>query len=346
MAISRKISNLVLAIILSVYSCDNMKEQYPKPVNPNATKEANKLLQSLYRISGKHTLSGQHNYTMQGSYYSDTAATISGKYPVVWGSDFSFKFNKKDPDSVRRAMVKEAIKQHRNGSIITLMWHSCFPADGEPCTNETIWHRDVSDQWDDLLTPGTELNQKWLDQIDNIAGYLKILQEENIPVLWRPYHEMNGIWFWWCNKPGEDGYQKMWKMMYDRFTNHHQLNNLIWVWNANAPRDTPGDEAYTYADFYPGNDYVDILAADVYHNDYRQSHHDGLLELGKGKLIALGEVGQLPTPEILEQQPYWAWFMTWASFLWKKNTDEEIKRLYDCERVLTKDKSSKLEAGS
>ena len=62
--------------------------------------------------------------------------------------------------------------------------------------------------------------------------------------------------------------------MYDRFVNYHKLNNLIWIWNANAPRDWKDDEAYEYHLFYPGPEFVDILAADIYKGDYKQSHHD------------------------------------------------------------------------
>jgi mannan endo-1,4-beta-mannosidase len=143
------------------------------------------------------------------------------------------------------------------------------------------------------------------------------------------------MWFWYGKRPGQDGIQKLWEMMFDRYVNYHQLNNLIWVWNANAPRDWKDDEAEAYHFFYPGNEYVDILAADVYKNDFKQSHHDELLELGKGKLIALGEVGQLPTPAILEQQAQWSWFMCWARFPWTDNTLDAVQNLYNDERVAT-----------
>jgi len=125
--------------------------------------------------------------------------------------------------------------------------------------------------------------------------------------------------------------------MYDYYTNHHKLNNLIWVWNPNAPRDRPNDEAWPYIEFYPGNDYVDILAADVYRNDYKQSHHDELIELGEGKPIALGEVGEIPTPEILEQQSYWTWYMPWANILFWANDESLIKQMMTSEQVLTLD---------
>jgi len=125
--------------------------------------------------------------------------------------------------------------------------------------------------------------------------------------------------------------------MYDYFTNHHQLNNLIWVWNTNAPRDIPGDEAWPYEDFFPGIDYVDILAADVYRNDYKQSHHDQLVDLAEGKPIALGETGEIPSNEVLEQQTQWTWFMPWGWILFFSNETDLIKDVYLSDRVLTLD---------
>ena len=186
------------------------------------------------------------------------------------------------------------------------MWHGCFPTEGDCCNGNNIWameNRPSDSIWNLLCTDFTPINQQWKKQMDKIAINLKDLQNENIPVLWRPYHEMNGVWFWWCNHPGDDGFKKLWIMTYDYLTRHHQLNNLLWVWNTNAPRDIPGDEAFDYDLFFPGHEYVDILAADVYRNDYKQSHHDDLIQLAGNKTIALGEVGGLPDPEILSEQP-------------------------------------------
>jgi mannan endo-1,4-beta-mannosidase len=187
-----------------------------------------------------------------------------------------------------------------------------------------------------LTTDGTPLNEAWKRQVDGVAGYLKQLQDAGIPVLWRPYHEMNGVWFWWCNKPGVEGFVKLWRMMYDRYTNYHGLNNLLWVWNTNAPRDIPGDEAFPYADYFPGTEYVDVLAADVYKGDYRQSHHDQVVALGGGNLIALGEVGTLPTVEQYEAQPQWSWFMPWGYFI--NNQSEKMNTIYHHPRTLTLDR--------
>jgi mannan endo-1,4-beta-mannosidase len=243
-------------------------------------------------------------------------------------------------EEARRRTIEEIKARHAEGHIITMMWHGCFPTDGDCCEGSSIWameNRPSPEQWDELVTDGTPLNTAWKAGADQIAGYLKELQENDIPVLWRPYHEMNGVWFWWCNHKGELGFKRLWIMMYDYFTHHHQLNNLIWVWNTNAPRDIPGDEAWAYKDFFPGIEYVDVLAADVYRNDYKPSHHDQLLALAEGKPIALGEVGEIPGLEVLEQQRQWTWFMPWGWILFFSNEPGLIREVYQSDRVLTLD---------
>jgi mannan endo-1,4-beta-mannosidase len=315
----------VLAGLFMVISCQT--DYDVPPVNDNAIPEARRLLNYVYSIKGEKIMSGQHNYSHELERSSDSVLSFTGKYPAVWGSDFIGKRHRQD-------MIEEVIRQHKSGSIITLMYHQ-----GRPYEDSIGHFRDtISDaEWIKLVTPGTAIHQTWLDDIDSVAFWLKKLQDENIPVLWRPYHEMNGTWFWWCDKKGENGIQALWKLMFDRFVNHHQLNNIIWVWNANGPRDWEDDEAYAYRLYFPGLEYVDILATDIYKADYKQSHHDDLLDLAEGKPIALGEVGQLPTPEILEQQPQWTWFMVWARFIWRANEPGAVRDIYNLQKTLTKD---------
>ena len=127
-------------------------------------------------------------------------------------------------------------------------------------------------------------------------------------------------------------------MMYHYFVDHHKLNNLIWVWNTNAPRNKPGDEAGPYEDFWPGSDYVDVLAADVYHNDWKQSHHDELLKLANGKPVALGEVGNIPPVDVLAHQTRWTWFMSWFSYMYQPEHGDAVKQLYALPQVITKER--------
>lgn len=303
--------------------------------NLRATPEAKTLLRRLQHLSGSTTLTGQHNTPRELSSYSEQAAEITGHTPAVWGQDFGFSEDF-DMDGVmyRQAVMDEAKKQHAAGSIITLMWHAVRPTEDEPVTFLGSICNGIlpEEQWRDLLQEGTEVHDRWLGQVDVIAGFLAQLRDARIPVLWRPYHEMNGSWFWWGGREGPDGYAALYRQLYRRFVEVHHLDNLVWVWNANAPR----ADAAAYAGFYPGHDVVDILATDVYANDYRQSHHDELAALADGRPIALGEAGILPTPEILRSQPLWTWFMTWTDFLTRENSADEVRRLYDAPRVASR----------
>jgi mannan endo-1,4-beta-mannosidase len=368
-----KKSKVTLLLIMVMLSYGQEKN---KCVDANASEGARKLLGFLYSIQGKYTLTAQHNFIGAGSKYTDIVKELTGKTPIIWGSDFSFcyegdsprKFrhcgplNLKEPgemkmedyknqgdssdytmltpETAREELVKNVIQKHKEGFIITLMWHACPPGYGDCCDGKKIWtleNRPSQEEWNKLTTEGTETNNAWKKQVDNIAGYLKQLQDAGVPVLWRPYHEMNGVWFWWCDKKGENGFKKLWIMMYDRYVNYHKLNNLVWVWNTNAPRDIPNDEAFPYEEFYPGGNYVDVLAADVYRNDWKQSHHDDLLKLADGKPVAIGECAPPPTKEILEKQKSWSWFMPWGNLIYWENGTDILKSIYTQDFILTKE---------
>jgi hypothetical protein len=128
---------------------------------------------------------------------------------------------------------------------------------------------------------------------------------------------MNGDWFWWGGRTGEYSTIALYRQLFDRLVNHHHLNNLVWVWSMDRPS-RPGME---HAKFFPGTEYVDVLALDVYGNDFAQSYYDSLVSLSQGKPLALAEVGSPPTPEILSKQPRWTYYMTWAGMV--RNTQRK-----------------------
>ena len=127
--------------------------------------------------------------------------------------------------------------------------------------------------------------------MDVIAGYLKQLRDARVPVLWRPYHEMNGDWFWWGGRSSEHGTKVLYRQLFDRLARHHQLSNLVWIWSV----DRPGPDAGPFEDYCPGTNYFDVAALDVYRNDFQQSYYDELLRLAAGKPLALAEVGPPPS---------------------------------------------------
>ncbi|HXP63218.1 MAG TPA: glycosyl hydrolase, partial [Dongiaceae bacterium] len=288
-------------------------EGVPVPVTADASPEAKALLQALYRLSGKHTLTGQHNYPNTKDTFTQRTAKVCGKVPAVFGQDFGFAApGDQDAAAARPDIIAEIKRQHEKGSIITLCWHAVRPTDDEPVTfRGSVQGKLTDQQWNDLLTPGTELHKRWCAQVDVIAGYLKELQAAHIPVLWRPYHEMNGDWFWWGGRRGTNGTVALYHQLFDRFQNYHKLNNLLWVWSVDRPT-TPQRQ---FADYFPGANYFDVGALDVYRSDFKQDYYEGLLKLAAGRPIALAEVGPAPKLAVLEEQPRWAWWMTWAGMV-------------------------------
>ncbi len=284
----------------------------PAPINPHASPEARALLAYIDSISGKGTVTGQHNFPNDGSKWTDRVLDLTGKYPGLFGEDFGFSAGE-DKDSVlsRPAMIEELKRQWQNGALIALTWHGVRPTDDEPVTFRDSVQGHLTDyEFHQLLTPGTPLYNHWCEQVDIVAGFLRQLRDAHVPVLFRPFHEVNGNWFWWGYRPGPDGgSQALYRQLYHRFVDVHRLDNLVWVWNVNAP----GGNAGPIADYYPGAKFADVVSMDIY-GEFKQDYYDSMLALAAGKPIALAEVGEVPSLDVLAKQPRWTYFMVWAGF--------------------------------
>ena len=300
-----------------------------EPVNPDATVEARSLLRRLCAVSGTSILSGQHNFTNERSRASDLVYSITGKHPAIWSSDFGFTSGD-DKDSIvhRDLVIEEAKKQFAAGSLVCLSWHVVRPIDDEPVKpiigfKNSVKGKLTDDQWADLITLDTPLNKRWTKYVDTAAYYLGQLQDAHIPVLWRPLHESNGSFFWWGGRPGPKGTQQLYREMFDRMTHVRHLNNLIWVWDQNVP-------GGRFANYFPGQQYVDVVAYDNY-GRLLDRYYYSLLKLANGKPIALGEVGHPPSPEVLRSQPKWVWFVTWADMV-----DGRLRMIYEDSHTISR----------
>jgi len=134
---------------------------------------------------------------------------------------------------------------------------------------------------------------------------------------------MNGNWFWWGDRTGEYGTRALYRKLFDRLVHAHHLTNLVWVWSL----DRPGVNAGVFEDFFPGREYFDIAALDVYRSDFQQSYYDELQRLAHGKPVTLAEVGPPPTVAILDQQPNWCWWMSWAGG--RATTNDSVRALFE-----------------
>jgi mannan endo-1,4-beta-mannosidase len=324
----RVISIGIFAIALSA------RAQQPDaaPSNPEATPAARVLLQELDSVSGKATLSGEHNFPNTVSLYSNRVYELTGHYPAVFGQDFGFAASDdKDSTLGRASLVQEVIRQYRAGAVIALCWHEVRPTEDEPVTfHDSVQGKLTDWEFQQVITPGTDLHARWERQVDRIAGYLRELQDAGVPVLFRPYHEMNGNWFWWGGRPGANGTMAMYRMIYDRYVHVHHLNNLIWVWNVNAPSVNAGP----VDQYWPGANYVDVVALDVY-GAFEQSYYDSMLALADGhKPIALAEVGVMPTLDVLARQPRWTYMMMWSGFAEGANPPALLQAIFHAPNVV------------
>lgn len=176
--------------------------------------------------------------------------------------------------------------------------------------------------------------------MDIVSNYFLQLQEKDIAVVWRPLHEASGGWFWWGVASAEC-YVQLYRLVFDRMVNTNGVKNLLWVWNINTDPTYGYDYSALNGAWYPGDEYVDIVAVDIYepllnHNSGANYYNKIISEVGTNKLIALSENGAIPDIDsIAEDKAYWSYWMTWSqtwngNFLdktptdmWKKNLDDE-----------------------
>jgi mannan endo-1,4-beta-mannosidase len=222
-----------------------------EPRNPAADDGAKALYSYLRSIYGKKILSGQQDLS-----WADWVGRLTGKTPALVSVDLmDYSPSRVERGTVGTA-VEEAIVHHNRGGIVSVLWHWNAPA-GLYDTEENKWWSGFYTRATDFdveaaLSSTTNANYTLiLRDIDAIAVQLKRLQSAGVPVLFRPLHEAEGGWFWWGAK-GPEPTKKLWLLLHDRLTNYHKLSNLLWVWNSLLPA------------WYPGDDTIDILSADVY----------------------------------------------------------------------------------
>lgn len=268
---------------------------------------------------GNYILSGQQEYPSRSLRLVDVdyIYDLTGKKPAILGLDFM----EYSPSLVERGAssmeTEKAVMWHNQGGIVAFTWHWNAPKDLEK--DDHPWYSGFYtkatgfDLEYALNNPDSEDYRLLLRDIDAVAEELKKLQDAGVPVLWRPLHEAEGGWFWWGAK-GPEPCIALWKLMYERLTHEHGLNNLIWVWNSVA------------REWYPGDEWVDVVSYDSYTgaNNYTPVNNkfETLVELvDNKKLVALTENGAIPDPELLQlYNAHWSWFVTWNTEHWQDGT--------------------------
>ena len=324
--------------------------------NPNATSVTKKLYQYLKSQFGHHVLSAAMANVNWNTQEADTMYQMSGKYPAINCFDFVHFISSAplNPSNwIDYTNITPVKNWWNNGGLVACMWHWNVPdtqADEGKYDKYTFYVNDTTKLFTDFnaaraaaSTTSWEYSRATKD-MDIIANYLLSLQAEGIPVLWRPLHEASGninrypdgkAWFWWGNR-GATAFKNMWKRMFNYFK-EKGVNNLIWVWTSE------GDDA----GWYPGDEYVDIIARDYYENNaslYHQSikkEFDALNAITKGKkLVTLGECGAIPEAgNMLQGGDVWSWYMPWYGGYMHEpyNSESFFTKQMNSKYVITRD---------
>ena len=303
-----------------------------KPVNPNATQKAKELLKYLYETAGNAIITGQHTQTipMEEVVYIKEK---TGGAPKLQGFEllgYSPNINYEDasPECLteveeNKGTVETAIKWAKEtGGIVAICFHWFSPIGGR---DKAFYAKNTDFDASKVLIEGTKERKAFYSDMDVIAKELQKFLDEDIPVLFRPFHEADGDWFWWGAKGDEVG-RELYKLMFEYYVNQKRLDNLLWVWNS------PKREGF------PGEEYVDVISRDVYltekkPTDYKEEYEELIRNTTANKVAALAEVGYIPDVEMLSvSRVPWAFYMTWSKEFCigeQYNTVEETKKMYD-----------------
>lgn len=288
-------------------------------VDKVATTETKNLLKNLRTQLTKGIMFGHQDDLAYGVSWKYEAGRsdvrdVTGEYPAVYGWEIAGleKDSKVNIDSVPFTKMREYIKEgYSRGGVITISWHLNHPVTGKSAWDTT--HGGVS-----ASLPGGSAHTiytSWLDKVANFALSLKGSKGELIPVIFRPFHELTGNWFWWTkNTCTPDEFKALWKFTVDYLTNKKQVHNFIYMYN------TSGFESkQAFLERYPGDDYADMISFDSYQYgdplkdnsfvDGLKNQLSMLVDIAKehNKIPALGETGY-------EAIPYADW---WTKTLYK-----------------------------
>jgi len=184
---------------------------------------------------------------------------LAGRHPLLVGIDYGW-------DRIEAGHIAAAnrvlIEHWKRGGMVTVCMHP-----GNPCSEGGTVQQVRGVDLEAVLTAGTEANRRWMRDLENIATGLDELRRAGVVVLWRPLHEMNGGWFWWCSDQHPGGwtdpakFTALWRHLHRYLTVERKLDNLIWVYAPNAKLD---EHTRPVATYYPGSDVVDVVGYDCY----------------------------------------------------------------------------------
>lgn len=322
----------------------NSNQVSSAPCNEKATENTKKLMAYMAENYGKKVITGQYASNDKNDEL-DLIYKATEQYPAIrFGDMRGYSLNGHFDSKEIEASEAWAEK----GGIVGLMWYwsaptgraSVYAASSDFDLSKAVTNIDIAtlsqEQISNLYDEG-KISKECLaliKDIDAVSEQLKVLDDKDIPVLWRPLHEAGGEWFWW-GSAGPEAYQWLWGILYSRMTFYHDLNNLIWVWNGQDK------------DYMVSPNMYDIASMDIYLSDETDfgSRSEQYLWLKKltnsKKMVAISECGLIPNIDnIFRDNAVWSFFGLWyGEYLMSQNGElseaynsaEKLKRVYNSE---------------
>lgn len=296
-----------MALALGTFiACGPAQKTAKNETLPKHTTETANLLANLKKLSSRGIMFGHHDDTVYGIGWEgdegrSDVQSVCGDYPAVISFDLGelelggeANLDKVPFEKLR----KEIVNQYQRGGMISLSWHA-----RNPLTGGDAW--DVKDTTVvKSILPGGANHEKFSGWLDKVAGFINSLQTADgvkVPVLFRPWHEHSGSWFWWGEKLcTPDEYKTLWHMTVDSLQAKGVDNALYAYSPGTEPKDTT-----EYLKKYPGDEYIDVIGFDTYQFD-RDAFLAGLdrslaivdsIARTHDKVIAITEAGYEGIPD-------------------------------------------------
>jgi mannan endo-1,4-beta-mannosidase len=344
---SRRIIAIPFILLFTVLAGCTNETNSLNLVDKNATTTTKELYRNLQKMQGEALMFGHqatlnYGYTWTqedlapGELRSDVK-DVTGSFPSVYGFAVNAVVNLNWTEEQRQTAIEKQLAFdkgiYQRGGLITYEWHMLHPDENQSFYDTTaVVHR---------ILPGGDLHDRLKTSLDHAAEYFHRL--EGIPVLFRPWHEHNGDWFWWCRgSTSEEDFIKLWQFTADYLKDEKKVHNLIYVYSPDRSRINIDDFENGYFWGYPGDDYVDIFGLDNYW-DFRHPANNTPVEEqraslrrsleylvkladARNKIAALTETGyeKIPDPrwwtdEVLnailhnEYTKRISWFLVWRN---------------------------------
>ena len=248
----------------------------------NATAETKALYRNLSKVAESHILFGHQHATEYGHGWVGTdfnrsdVKSVTGSNPAVIGVDFSGLSGSSDAaiEKTKNELIKNITATYNRGGVTTVAWHFVNPVSA----GGFYWVDSVSKPGVKFIIPGGSFNEGYKKILNNIAAVAKSVKGKDgkvVPMIFRPFHEFDGDWFWWGKSHcTTEEFKTLWQFTVGYLRDSLQVHNLIYAFSPDCKFRTTAE----YTERYPGNNWVDILGFD----DYADFGRDGKYNLPEG----------------------------------------------------------------